>query len=325
MTVNEAYQILGIQPGTGQDEMKKKYRQLMLQVHPDMKEASGKRYRYNAKEINLAYALLKKNYTEEAAVFHGEKGHGAGKEKQDKWDAPVNEYAYMEREVFHYVEDREGEILGKVCIATGKYLWKTEEDFPLFLLSLYRCSKHLLDEIDSELCRSEIPALRGKFQTELTYLLAQQFIDAAALLKELAAAEAGQDGYEICYIPAMLECAVGELPLKKGEALYPSGVRRHKLYLRSSAGREVGYLSFADDRLYYIVVPLFEQKRVQVRIQVREDQPERRRRRNGQYLNLHLWIKLFSDNGSRLPENLNLQIGQLLEEYRMICINECHG
>ena len=37
-------------------------------------------------------------------------------------------------------------------------------------------------------------------------------------------------------------------------------LRNHRLCVRNRQGQELGYLSFQNDRLYYVVVPLFEQK-----------------------------------------------------------------
>ena len=60
MTAQKAYQILGIPPGTGKDEIKKRYRKLMTQVHPDVCASSQETYEYSAQEINSAYAVLMK-------------------------------------------------------------------------------------------------------------------------------------------------------------------------------------------------------------------------------------------------------------------------
>ena len=319
MTVKEAYRILGLSPETGMQEIKKKYRELMTLVHPDANRTHiSDKYAYTAQEINTAYSTLKEKISTD-----NETGIRRHKDSQSKdrrtiiWNAPVNQNAFTEREVLQYAEDSEGTVLGNFCIARGKYMWTTDEDFSLFLLSLYQCSKQLLDEADTLLHRSDAPTNRLKFQAELTYLLAQQFIAQTTLLQELAKEEKSDpEGNRIFYIPSMLEAAGKAISLHQGETLYPSGIRQHKLYLKNHAGQEAGYLSFPDDRLYYIVVPLFEQKVVQIRIQTADKQPEKKKKTSIGYQNLHLWIKLSEKACLRLPENLNLQIERLLEQYK---------
>lgn len=332
MTIWEAYKVLDLLPETEWEEIKKRYRQLITQVHPDNDLSVDKPYAYNAQEINIAYSILKRKKSRPEALKHTgpeaktpshskEKRHTKEK-KPLVWDAPINENAYIEREIFHYVEDYDGSILGNICIARGKYLWKTEEDFPLFLLSVYKCSKQLLDEIDMKndygSQMREMTVQRQKFQAQLAYLLAQQFIDGAVLLKELATKKGmDQEGNKFFYLPAMLEPSSPALLLKAGETLYPSAVRNHKLYLKNHSGGELGYLSFLDDRLYYIVVPLFEQKRVQIKVQISETEKRagKRAKTAPTYHNLHLWLKLLATPSNLAPENLNLQIEQLLRVY----------
>lgn len=55
--------------------------------------------------------------------------------------------------------------------------------------SVYLCGKRLMDEADIEVGRTKPLAGRGELQAELTYLLAQQFIDGSALLKRFAKSE----------------------------------------------------------------------------------------------------------------------------------------
>lgn len=216
------------------------------------------------------------------------KHHASKRKKNVAWNAPVNVNAFAEREVLQYVEDYDGAVLGNYCVAKGKYLWKTDEDFPLFLLSLYRCSKELLDGIDEKLQREETLPERKQIQAELTYLLAQQFIDGSAILAELVKKEEiTSEGDQIFRFPAMLELTAGAVPVKVGEMIYPCGIRNHKLYLKDRAGRKLGYLSFLDDRLYYIIIPLFEQKRVQVKIQAAETKAEKRQKTASKYQTLN--------------------------------------
>ena len=69
MTIKEAYQILGIPVGTDFYEIKKRYRQLMLQVHPDSCEPFVSREPSMscapsvscAQEITAAYSVLKRS------------------------------------------------------------------------------------------------------------------------------------------------------------------------------------------------------------------------------------------------------------------------
>ena len=326
MTRREAYKILGISPETPRNEIKKRYRQLMLQVHPDSGVSSGEGYIYSAQEINIAYELLNtlnslEEFDEEISFksdnFGRKKGNAAREREKSAWNAPLNRNAYREREILCNAEDYDGTVLGNFCVARGKYLWTTEEDFPLFLLSVYRCCKQLLDECDENFHGGDAPVIRQHIQAELTYLLTQQFIDGTTLLQELAKEDAAdEEGNKVFYVASMLELTGSRVRLEAGDTLYPSELRQHKLYLKNRAGREIGYLSFHDDRLYYIIVPLFEQKRVQIKIQVAEKQEKRRGNKTAGYRNLHLWIKLHDADGNRMPENLNLQIEDLLELYK---------
>lgn len=322
MTRREAYNILGISPEMPMDEIKKRYRQLMHQVHPDSGVSSREAYGYSAQEINIAYEFLSigestDEFFNHIAGFHNKKGSAAREGKKDVWSAPLNQNAYQEREILCYAEDYDGAVLGNFCVARGKYLWTTEEDFPLFLLSVYQCGKQILDECDEHFHGGNPPVTRQRIQAELTYLLTQQFIDGTALLQELAREEAvAEDGNRIFYIPSMLEMTESKVSLKAGDILFPSELRQHKLYLKNQAGWEIGYLSFPDDRLYYIVIPLFEQKRVQIKVQAAEKQEKGRRNKNAGYHNLHLWIRLSDADRKCMPENLNLQIDELLEMYK---------
>lgn len=318
MTREEACRILGVSPGAAPDQIKRKYRQLMHRLHPDA--GPSQEDLHLAWQVNAAYALLKRTWPAGDTSQAGPDA-ASGISRHSAWDAPVNSHAYRERDILCCAEDSEGEVIGTFTAARGRYFWTTEEDFPLFLRSIYLCGKELLDEVDASLGRAS-SSCRSRFHADLTYLLAQQYIDASSLLKELAArTTSDREGQEIYYFPAMLETKGKGLPglpgsLPADAPLFPSGVRDRRLYLKDISGQEAGYLSFSDDRLYYVLVPLFEQRQVLVRLRAAGENASHNKRNAG-YRRLHLWLKFKKEEDkSRLPESLNLQISQLLEHYR---------
>lgn len=258
------------------------------------------------------------------------------------WDAPINSNAYCNRNIYHYAENYDGEKIGYFKAARGKYIWTVEEDFKLFIKSIFDCSEELLNDADTRKQRmrnmnSSADASVGTYgysiagdkrlavQAELAYLLAQQYIAAADTIDNILTSL--DDASKVYYVAAMLEVSVQAPYIRAGMKLYPSGIRRHRLYLKTQEGKEAGYVSLKDDRLYYILIPVLEQRRAQVKavISLKQDHKNRglQHRYENQdkntglrYMNLDFWIKLIDDdNAPAFPENINMQIDNLLEKY----------
>ena len=100
-----------------------------------------------------------------------------------------------------------------------------------------------------------------------------------------------------------------------GTSLYPAFLKNHRLFLKDAQEQTVGYLSFQDDRLYYIVIPLLEQKRAQVKMCISVKQEKPLRGKQNPYKNLDFWIRLPHENPLTFPENISLQIEKLLNDY----------
>lgn len=181
---------------------------------------------------------------------------------------------------------------------------------------------------------------RLKVQAELTYLLAQQFIDAPEILGHFSetkrknnteqeenagqekdaeqnrkAETAGQPEAEIFYFAAMLELMDTVHDMRAGTPLFPAALKQHRLFLKKQSGEAAGYLSLKDDRLYYILVPLLEQKRAMVKIQVAAKQDRANMRGRKRYKNLDFWIKVPRKYAGTFPESIGLQIENLLLSY----------
>ena len=138
---------------------------------------------HDARIINQAYNLLQRswrktrNSREAHASSDGQDFQKKTARSTGKWDAPCNPYAYHPREIYCRAEDAEGLPIGIFTIARGKYLWSQDEEFPLFLKSVYQCGSELLKEADVSQKREADDSRRQRALGELTYLLAQQFID----------------------------------------------------------------------------------------------------------------------------------------------------
>lgn len=349
MYIKQAYEILGVADNADRNEIKRKYRELMHKVHPDACAHNtdthqddihnSDSYDYSAYEINEAYSVIceyidsssKKTFNTRYSFYdsheygnnmdshfqYSDWSASSDKRAYGDWNAPENDNAYCNRSIYHYVEDYDGRNIGSFKIAHGRYIWTVEEDFKLFIRSIFECSEKLLGDIERQLDKSCDADKKLVIQAELAYLIAQQFIAATDTLgKILTSLEL--DDSEIFYVESMLEVMHGAPFIKAGMTLYPSGIRRHRLYLMTKSGQEAGYVSFRDDRLYYILIPILEQKRALVKIEVSRKQDRLNTRQPNKYKNLDLWIKMKDNDDNKFPENINMQIEELLKKYRSI-------
>lgn len=320
MTIEDAIKILDILDDLNAENVKKQYRRLMHIAHPDAGE-STEQCKYSAQEINEAYAFLMKKMDQLSEKNAGQVNRSNNNEKASHhyfWDADENANAYCERQIFHTVEDSEGEKIGDIVIAEGKYYWSAEEEFAMFQKSIFNCSKSLLEEIDAELNREENLTRKIAFQAEFTFLLAGQFVNSTAMLPEIV----GNAENDIYHVAAMLEMEnVSALQAK--QTIYPDRVKNHRLYIKDENGNHLGYISFADDRLYYVLIPLMEQNVLQYKMSIAEKtkvSPKRKGRvgtnNNANYYPVDMWIRFRKDKMVGLPESINSRIEELLSEYR---------
>lgn len=296
MTRTQAYRVLGLTEDADRAEIKSRYRQLMHKLHPDSRSEEKENYPYSAREINEAYGILVKGKgakdsfirrTKESTTSKAEWEAKRLHRQKKNWNAPENPHAYCIRNIYQYVEDADGAVIGEFVITEGKYLWTIEEDFPLFLKSIFACSNRLLQEIEAKLEKSVREEERLKVQAEA----------------------------EIFYFAAMLELMDTVHDMRAGTPLFPAALKQHRLFLKKQSGEAAGYLSLKDDRLYYILVPLLEQKRAMVKIQVAAKQDRANMRGRKRYKNLDFWIKVPKKYAGTFPESIGLQIENLLLSY----------
>ena len=293
MNLKKSCQILDITEDITEDELKRQYHRLISLTHPDSQNEHS--YPYDAYEINEAYEYLLSNLP----AYACSSASAPHKKEHSGWSAPINPNAYCERNIYQYYEDYDGNRIGTITLCAGRYTWIPDEDFSLFLKSLYDAAKKTIAENDEKrgLFRSENMSLMA----DIAYLLAGQFYSADTTFSLMK-----QDG-DSYYAKTYLELSPMAGRPNEGDLLIPLAVRNHRLYVCNLRGNELGYLTFSDDRLLFGLIPLFERKAVQVKMTV-NSLPQK-----GSPV-VNLWVKNIPDTAGTYIDSINMRIEQLLNE-----------
>lgn len=317
MDILAAHEILGTTPGQSLSDIKKAYREIIKKVHPDEIGNNISGFNFSAMDVNIAYETVLKN-------INFKLDSNANNRDKSYWKAAENSNAYCQREIFHNAEDSEGNVIGVISIGFGKYVWCEDEEFSLFMKSVMSCSKEILDDIDRGMKREINENDRIIYRAELTYLLTTQFIDSRDILSKYASLHIKNN--ETHYkLSAMLEydsnLSYQEINnLKSGiSQIIPDCLSNHRLFLKNEKGKAIGYMSLPDDRLYYAVIPLFEQRVVQMKAAVDNNNTYSLNRKNkirGKYIPFELTLRFVADVNVFAIESINMNIEELIENYK---------
>ena len=255
MNVQEAALLLEVSDCSDSRQIKEQYRKKMRQHHPDVSAAgtgASSDMLQLAQTINEAYELLKK---ESIRLIQ--------KKKSNFWKSEQNFQAYCERDVFLSGADWSGHEEDKYLIAHGKYYWDPlQEDFEMFLYSL----KQMVDG----LIGSEDDGRGNKIRQKLFFLLGIQFVDGVSCLRKLYAPyKVDGQNREIYRLKAMVAVTRENREiLQKGRKLFPKQFRGNRIILQDECRQEIGAVSFEENQLYFIVIPILKWNLASVRIQV---------------------------------------------------------
>ena len=291
MNVKEAAALLEISDCSDLKHIKDQYRKKMRQHHPDVSAFTAEAsegVHHLAQTINEAYEILKKESIHQL--------HNIKKQKEF-WRVRQNPKAYCERDIFLSGADWGGHEEDRYRIARGKYYWDPfQEDFEMFLYSL----KQAVDELIGSDDMGFGPGIRQK----LFFLLGIQFVDGISCIRQLYEPyKVDRQDREIFRLRASI--AVTETNrelLWKGEKLYPKQFRGNQVVLQNSMRQEMGVLSFEENQLYFIIIPILKWQLASVRILVLEIQER--------YAKIQFDLRLDVGNGQE--KDLNPVISKLL-------------
>ena len=359
MNLQQARRTLGITPEDDKAAVKKKYRRLMGQFHPDAQagEAALDSIR-RAQEINEAYEYLKKH----TGIFQS--GAGAGKggrrtasgagaqsvwkdrpPKKPEWTGRTNEKAFCERNVYQRYSMEVEEPTDKLYyrVARGRYFWDpATEDFTLFVTSLHHATKELLEQAEERAAQkkagfqadtgtgsSPAEADRFQIQSKLFYHLSAQFADPVQILGWIAKPErTDESGRQIYHFHTSLGTDAAQpayrrlTALQPGDAIYPLAFQENRILVCREKQYPLGHLFFEDDRLYFCVIPLLQEKLAQVQMKVRKVQVLRKTHPYKAKVDIDLYFRTEKEITAYKGRDRNLEIAQILNDYEADLANK---
>lgn len=345
MNLQQARRILEITPEDDKTAIKKKYRRLMGQFHPDAQTsdnagaAGASDSIRKAQEINEAYEYLKKHTTvfqrSDAKVkgtgSRRTGGMGGGAEsiwknrppKKPQWTGKINEKAFCERNIYLRYSMDVAENTDKLYYqaARGRFLWNPDtEDFMLFVTSLHHATKELLEQAEEKAGHSAPD--RFAVQSKLFYHLSAQFADPVMILQKIAKPDkTDETGRQIYHFHTSLGTDATQfvyrqlIALQFGDAIYPLAFWENKIIVCRQKQYPLGHLSFEDDRLYFSLIPLLQEKLAQVQMKVRKVQVFRKSHPYKVKVDIDLYFRTEKNWKEYKGRDRNLEIAEILREY----------
>ena len=244
MTLKEAYKILGASQKDDPRTVKTKYKKLLILYHPDS-DPTGKRDPEDDEKIRQVIEAYRK-----IRESDGESGYDP---YEFTWDAFENRNAFSERNIYVQFKMYDEELpLSKM--ARGRFVWDPDmEEFRLFSKSVLEACKEVITDYDA----TPTPDL----VKDIFHLVMQEYVLPADAARKLGKKVGGDDKSEIFVFGGFVKDASATA----GEPL--------NIYLREDravveeivTGKVLGTVSFDDDALYYVILPLLEDPEVEVR------------------------------------------------------------
>ena len=262
MTRDDARIILEVEKDADLVSVKRQYHRLMLRFHPDA-AASGEGDHKRAQEIIEAYRTII--------------GQNGDEPEQDSWwDAPIVASAPADRTVYVRYRFFDHEDLPASEVARGKFIWDPEmEEFSLFCRSILELSRSYADDAD-------ISAIKDRFHMLMQAYINPEYciprLNAPAYTDETGVTWYGFRGHVLIEDREKADLTETGMPVEfsfTGDRAYAS--------IRTPAGEtaEIGALSFDEDHLYYVLLPMIRDGKTKVRARILDVKKPVRKSRQG--------------------------------------------
>ena len=273
MTLKEAYKILGISKENTDREIKARYKKLLIMYHPDS-DPTRERAPEDDEKIRQAIEAYKKIRESEGETYF--------EPYEFTWGAFENKRAFSERNIFFQFKIYD-EALPPSKMARGRFVWDPDmEEFPLFAKSVLEACKEVMTDHDVAITPDKVK--------DIFHLMMQEYVLPADAARKIGKRIREAGDREVYSFSGFIKDEPGSSRGSKincGEPL--------NIYLREDravveeivTGRSLGSISFDEDELYYVVLPLLEDPKVDARASITKVDSSRRNRER-----IHVVIEL---------------------------------
>ncbi len=262
MTLKEAYKTLDASKQDDDREIKAKYKKLLILYHPDS-DPTRKREPEDDEKIRQVIEAYKKIKESEGEPYFGT--------YEFTWDAFENKLAFSERNIYVQFKMYDEELpLSKM--ARGRFVWDPGmEEFKLFSKSVLEACKDIITDYSAILAPDKVK--------DIFHLMMQEYVLPADAARKIGKKVNGDGDTEVFTFNGFVKENPSDL-----KASAPTIGEPLNIFLREDravveeivTGKVLGTVSFDEDELYYVVLPLLEDPKVQVHASVTKVEKSRR-------------------------------------------------
>ncbi len=262
MTLKEAYKTLGASKQDGNREIKAKYKKLLIMYHPDSDPTRKRNSEDDEKIRQVIEAYKKIKESEGQPIFDT---------YEFTWDAFENKAAFSERNIYVQFKMYDEELpLSKM--ARGRFVWDPDmEEFRLFSKSVLEVCKDIMTDYSAILTYDKVK--------DIFHLMMQEYVLPADAARKIGKKVREDGDVEVFTFNGFVKENYSDLKASApiiGEPL--------NIFLREDravveeivTGKDLGSVSFDEDELYYVILPLLEDPKVQAHASITKVEKSRR-------------------------------------------------
>jgi curved DNA-binding protein CbpA len=294
MTLKEAYKTLGASKQDGNREIKAKYKKLLIMYHPDSDPTRKRNSEDDEKIRQVIEAYKKIKESEGQPIFDT---------YEFTWDAFENKAAFSERNIYVQFKMYDEELpLSKM--ARGRFVWDPDmEEFRLFSKSVLEVCKDIMTDYSAILTYDKVK--------DIFHLMMQEYVLPADAARKIGKKVREDGNVEVFTFNGFVKENYSDLKASApiiGELL--------NIFLREDravveeivTGKDLGSVSFDEDELYYVILPLLEDPKVQAHASITKVEKSRRA---GKRMNVEIELTIPKSLKDTLVTN-----GKLIEKLR---------